>query len=442
MASETRPEHRRLRDLDRRIVALALPALGALLVEPIYNLTDSAIVGHLGRDPLAALAIAGGALNIVGWTAAFLEMATVSMVSFRRGAGDDAGAMRAAGAAYTLSGSLGFVVAGLVFVASPYLAEVLGAHGIVASEAVTYLRIAAVGLVPLLVSLAGNGHLTGLADTKRPFLIAVVANGVNLALEMLLVYGLHLGIAGSAWGTVAAQVVSACLFIVASRRAALRPARPRLPELRRLTADGLRLTVRTVALGLALLLSTAVAARLGTSVLAGHQIAMQMWLLLALTLDSLAVPAQVFVSEALGRADVAEAREVGQRTLRFGLACGIALGLLVIALAWVLPLIFSSIPEVQHQATRALIVCGAQQPLAALAFVLDGLLLGASDYRTLQRAMTAALVVFVPLAAVILRDHRIGITGIWVALACWLSVRVIGLGWSWARGNWSVARVS
>jgi len=249
-------------------------------------------------------------------------------------------------------------------------------------------------------------------------------------------------IAGSAWGTVAAQVVSACLFIVASRRAALRPARPRLPELRRLTADGLRLTVRTVALGLALLLSTAVAARLGTSVLAGHQIAMQMWLLLALTLDSLAVPAQVFVSEALGRADVAEAREVGQRTLRFGLACGIALGLLVIALAWVLPLIFSSIPEVQHQATRALIVCGAQQPLAALAFVLDGLLLGASDYRTLQRAMTAALVVFVPLAAVILRDHRIGITGIWVALACWLSVRVIGLGWSWARGNWSVARVS
>jgi len=442
MASETRPEHRRLRDLDRRIVALALPALGALLVEPIYNLTDSAIVGHLGRDPLAALAIAGGALNIVGWTAAFLEMATVSMVSFRRGAGDDAGAMRAAGAAYTLSGSLGFVVAGLVFVASPYLAEVLGAHGIVASEAVTYLRIAAVGLVPLLVSLAGNGHLTGLADTKRPFLIAVVANGVNLALEMLLVYGLHLGIAGSAWGTVAAQVVSACLFIVASRRAALRPARPRLPELRRLTADGLRLTVRTVALGLALLLSTAVAARLGTSVLAGRQIAMQMWLLLALTLDSLAVPAQVFVSEALGRADVAEAREVGQRTLRFGLACGIALGLLVIALAWVLPLIFSSIPEVQHQATRALIVCGAQQPLAALAFVLDGLLLGASDYRTLQRAMTAALVVFVPLAAVILRDHRIGITGIWVALACWLSVRVIGLGWSWARGNWSVARVS
>ncbi len=440
MAFVTRPERRRFSDLDRRIVALALPALGALLVEPIYNLTDSAIVGHLGRDPLAALAIAGGALNIVGWTAAFLEMATVSMVSFRRGAGDDAGAARAAGAAYTLSLSLGVVVAGLVFLVSPVLAGVLGAHGVVSREAVTYLRIAAIGHEPLLVSLAGNGPLTGLADTRRPFLIALVANGVNVGLEVLLVYGLHLGIAGSAWGTVAAQVVSACLFLVVSRRAPVRPARPGMPELRRLTADGLRLTVRTVALGLALLLSTAVAARLGTSVLAAHQIALQIWLLLALTLDSLAVPAQVFVSDALGRADVAHAREVGQRTLRFGLACGIGLGLLVIAFAWVLPMIFSPISAVQHQATRALIVCGAQQPLAALAFVLDGLLLGASAYGTLQRAMMAALVVFVPLAAVVLHDHRIGIVGIWVALACWLGVRVIGLGWSWARGHWTTAR--
>jgi len=442
MASATRPEHRRFGELDRRIVALALPALGALLVEPIYNLTDSAIVGHLGRSPLAALAIAGGALNIVGWTAAFLEMATVSMVSFRRGAGDEAGAQRAAGAAYTLSLSLGFVVAGLVFVASPYLADVLGAHGLVARDAVTYLRISSAGLVPLLVALAGNGHLTGLADTRRPFLIALVANGVNVALEVLLVYGLHLGIAGSAWGTVAAQVASACLFVVASRRAPVRPARPGMPELRRLTADGLRLTVRTAALGLALLLSTAVAARLGTSVLAGHQIALQIWLLLALTLDSLAVPAQVFVSDALGRGDVAKAREVGRRTLRFGLTCGIALGVVVIALAWVLPLIFSSSPDVHQQATRALVICGAQQPLAALAFVLDGLLLGASDYRTLQRAMMAALVVFVPLAALVLHDHRIGITGIWLALACWLGARVIGLGWSWARGNWAVARAT
>jgi len=196
--------------LDRRIVALALPALGTLLIEPVYNLTDSAIVGHLGRNPLGALAIAGGALNIVGWVAAFLEMATVSMVAFRRGAGDEPGAARAAGAAYSLSVLVGLVTAIVVAVVAPYLTEVIGGHGVVAREAVTYLRISAIGLVPLLISLAGNGHLTGLEDTKRPFVIALVANAVNVVLEITLVYGAGLGIAGSAWATVGAQSSLLC----------------------------------------------------------------------------------------------------------------------------------------------------------------------------------------------------------------------------------------
>ncbi len=351
--------------LDRRIVALALPALGTLLVEPIYNLTDSAIVGHLGRTPLGALAVAGGALNIVGWVAAFVEMATVSMVAYRRGAGDEAGAARAAGAAYGLSVVVGLATAAAVALLAPYVTALIGGRGPTGREAVLYLRISAVGLVPLLISLAGNGHLTGLADTKRPFLIALVANAANVILEITLVYGARLGIAGSAWGTVAAQVVSAGLFAAVARRATIRPARPRRAEVQRLVIDGVRLSVRTIALGVVLLASTALAARLGTSVLAGHQIALQIWTTLALGLDSLAVPAQVFVGEALGRGEPSAAREVGRRTLAFGLLAGAVVGALTVALAWILPSVFSADPSVHAAATRALVVCGAMQPIAA-----------------------------------------------------------------------------
>jgi putative MATE family efflux protein len=425
--------------LDRRIVALAVPALGTLLVEPLYNLTDSAIVGHLGREPLAALAIAGGALNIVGWVAAFLEMATVSMVAFRRGAGDKAGAGRAAGAAYSLSLLVGLAIAAGVALVAPYLTAVIGGHGVVAHEAVTYLRISAVGLVPLLVSLAGNGHLTGLEDTKRPFLIALVANGVNVVLEISFVYGLGLGIAGSAWGTVGAQGVSAVLFAVVSRRAAILPAWPRRAEVRRLVIDGVRLSIRTIALGVVLLASTALAARLGTSVLAGHQIALQIWTTLALALDSLAVPAQVFVGEALGRGELDVARAVGRRTLAFGGLAGSLVGALTIAVAWILPSVFSADPAVHAAATPALLVCGAMQPVAAVAFVLDGLLLGASDYRTLQWAMVVALLAFVPLGAAVAIDHGLGIVTVWLALACWLAARSALLGWKWAKGGWAGA---
>lgn len=415
---------------------MALPALGALLVEPLYNLTDSAIVGHLGRAPLGALAIATGILNVVWWTTAFVEMATVTLVAQRRGAGDLDGARREVGAAYVLSVALGIVTALGIFALAPELTSLLGGKGAVGTDAVRYLRISAVGLVPLVMSLAGTGHLNGLGNTRRPFEIALVSNGVNIVLEVVLVYVAHLGIAGSAWGTVAAQFVAAAGFLASSARAELRPRRPTTSELRALATDGVPLTIRTIALGTALLASTATAARIGGAVLAGHQIALQIWLLLALTLDALAVPAQVFVGEAVGRKDKAKADEVGRRTLRLGLIAGAGLGALTIAAALGIPFAFTSDPAVRHQATLALFVCGAQQPIAAIAFVLDGLLLGASDYRILRTGMLVALVGFGPVAALVLADHKLGILGVWLALSCWLAVRTAVLLRRWRSGRW------
>jgi putative MATE family efflux protein len=424
---------RRLEPLDRRIIALALPALGALVVEPLYNLTDSAIVGHLGKVPLGGLAVATAGLNVLGWTAAFLEMATVSVVAFRRSAGDEEGAGRAVGAAYVLSLLVGVATTGLIELIAPYMAEVLGGsvHSGVVHAAVEYLRIAAVGMPALFVALAGNGHLTGLADTRRPLYIALASNLTNVLLEVVLVYGAHLGIAGSAWGTVVAQVVGAGLFVLVSRRAPVAPRRPTAMELRELVRDAVPLTVRTIALGAALLATIAIAARLGTAQLGGHQIAMQIWGMLALTLDSLAVPAQVFVSEALGVRDRAEARRVGGRVMRMGLVLGVGLGALTAAFSGLLPQMFSPNSAVQNQATLALLVCGLQQPVAAAAFVLDGLILGAAEYKTMRRAMLLALVAFAPLAAATLADHSIGITGIWFAMLCWLLARTFLLGRKW-----------
>jgi Na+-driven multidrug efflux pump len=179
-------------------------------------------------------------------------------------------------------------------------------------------------------------------------------------------------------------------------------------------------------------MATAVAAQVGSATLAGHQIALQMWLLLALTLDALAVPAQVYVGGALGRGDVSEAGRIGARCLRLGLIVSVGVGLLTIALSPLLPYVFTADGAVRHQALLALIVCGVLQPFAALAFVYDGLLLGAGDYPTLRRAMLLALIAFAPLAIATLVDHRLGILGIWLALTCWLAARTLLLARSWS----------
>src|SRR4051794_11290728 len=150
-----------LTTLDRRILLLALPALGALIVEPLYNLTDTAIVGHLGRAQLGGLALASTVLNLVGWTAAFVEMATTSQIAFRIGRDDREGATSATVAAYLVALGLGVAVAVIVVVAGPTIAQALGGSGEIQHHATTYLRISAVGMPFLLLTLAGTGHLQG-----------------------------------------------------------------------------------------------------------------------------------------------------------------------------------------------------------------------------------------------------------------------------------------
>jgi putative MATE family efflux protein len=420
------------RDLDRRIAALAWPALGSIAAEPAYSLVDTAIVGHLGRAPLGSLAIASTALNAIAWLAVFLTMATTSAVAGLAAARAADRAARTAGSAYLVAAAGGIGVALVVLAAATPIAVVLGAHGTVLAGAVGYLRVSAAGLPFLYVSYAGNGHLIGLADTRTPLRIAVAANAANVVLELALVYGLHLGLLGSAWGTVIAQVLAAALYAAASwRRARIRPARPGREEITALLRDGHQLSVRTIALGVVPLTTTGIAARLGPVALGGQQIAMRVWYLLALLLDALAVPAQVFVSSHLGAGDRAGAHRVGQRTLRLGLQAGLAVGVLTAALAFAVPYLFTQDPAIRHAATIALLVAALTQPATALAFVLDGLVLGLADYVAMRRAMILAVFAYLPLAALVLAFPRLGLPGIWAALGLWLATRAAILARRW-----------
>jgi putative MATE family efflux protein len=442
---------------DRRILALAGPALGALVVEPVYNLTDTAIVGHLGRASLGGLAVASAVLNLLVYGCGFLAMATTPRVAFLRASGDDAGAFRAAATAYWLAAALGLALAALVAGAAHPLAVLAGAHGADLPKAVTYLRVAAAGMPFVLVMLAGNGHLRGLADTRTPFAIVLVSNAVNVVVEIGLVYGAGWGVAGSALGTVGAQALAAAAFVSVSRRRARArrvPLRPDRSEARRLVRSGAVLVVRTLALVAALNGSTVVAARLGVVRLGGHQIALQVWLLVAMSLDALAVPAQILIGETLGthgapgpdaagaahagaRAAATEAAlRVSRRVLRWGVLVSAGLGAATAALSPLLPAAFTADPAVRHQAMIGLIFVGASLPLAAAAFELDGILLGAGDFAALRRAMIVALGGFLPLALATAFHHSLGLAGVWGALTCWLATRTVVLARRWRSRAW------
>jgi len=419
---------------DRRILALAVPALGALAIEPIYVLIDTGIVGRLGTGPLGGLALASTVLSGVVWLSNFLTFGITSRVAFLTGQGDDAAAARTAGSGLWLAIGFGVPVASALGVWARPLAWTLGGRGRVLAAATTYLHISVLGLPAVLLALVGHGYLRGRSDTRTPLRVVAASNLINVALEVLFVYGLHWGVAGSAWGTVVAQAGSALWFVLLIRKRAVPRLRPAWAETSRLLRDGWRITTRTLSIVAAFTMATSAAARLGTPVLAAHQITMQVFLLLALSVDALAVAAQALIGTSLGAGAPSDAWTTAGRTLRIGVMAGAVLGLLLVALSPVLPLAFTGDHAVTHNATVALVVLGVMQVPGAVAFALDGVLMGAADFRFQQWATASALVALAPWMLLVITHQGLGIVGLWAGLAGWMTLRAgLNLSRCWVR---------
>jgi putative MATE family efflux protein len=200
---------------------------------------------------------------------------------------------------------------------------------------------------------------------------------------------------------------------------------------------GRDLLIRTAALRAALVVATAVATRLGDTDVAAHQVAFELWSFLALGLDAIAIAGQAIVGRSLGAGDGPGARAVGRRMIEWGVAGGAAVGLLVAALSRVLPHLFTGDADVVALASFLLIWVAALQPVNAVAFVLDGVLIGAGDMRFLAWAMVAAAALFVP-AALAVAALDLGIGWLWASLGLLMVTRTVTLGARFAGGRWVV----
>ncbi|MFE6940237.1 MATE family efflux transporter [Streptomyces chartreusis] len=428
------------RQHDREIVALAVPAFGALVAEPLFVMADSAIVGHLGTAQLAGLGVASALLMTAVSVFVFLAYATTAAVARRVGSGDLQAAIRQGMDGIWLAILLGVAVIAVVLPTAPFLVELFGASDTAAPYATTYLRISALGIPAMLVVLAATGVLRGLQDTRTPLYVAVAGFVANAVLNVGLVYGADLGIAGSAWGTVIAQFGMAAIYLVVVVRGAHKHGaslRPDAAGIRASAQAGVPLLVRTLSLRAILMIATAVAARLGDADIAAHQIILSLWSLLAFALDAIAIAGQAIIGRYLGAGDAEGARAACRRMVEWGIAAGVVLGLLVVISRPLFLPLFTSDSVVKDAALPALLVVALSQPICGVVFVLDGVLMGAGDGPYLAWAMVLTLAVFTPVALLVPALGG-GLTAIWAAMTLMMAVRMLTL-WLRARsGRWIV----
>jgi putative MATE family efflux protein len=425
---------------DREILALAVPAFGALVAEPLFVMVDSAIVGHLGTRQLAGLAVAAALLTTAVSVFVFLAYATTAAVARRVGAGDLPAAIRQGMDGIWLALLLGAAVIAVTLPAAPWLIGIFGASDTATPYAVTYLRISSLGIPAMLVVLAATGVLRGLQDTRTPLYVAIGGFGANAALNAVLVYGVGLGIAGSAWGTVIAQCAMGAVYLVVVVRGARRHGaslRPDAAGIRASAQAGVPLLVRTLSLRAVLMIATAVAARLGDTEIAAHQIILSLWSLMAFALDAIAIAGQAIIGRYLGAGDTQGARDVCRRMVQWGVAAGILLGaLIVLARPLFIPL-FTDDLTVRDTLLPALIVVAVSQPIAGIVFILDGVLMGAGDGPYLAGAMLVTLAVFAPVALFI-PSFGGGLTALWWAMGLMMTVRLVTLWLRTRSGRWLI----
>jgi putative MATE family efflux protein len=427
---------------DREILRLAVPALGALAAEPLYLLADTAIVGHLGTPQLAALALAASILGAVVNLCNFLAYGTTAQVARLHGAGEDERAGEIAAQALWLALAIGVVMAAAVAALAGPLMLLVGGHGHVADLAARYLRLSALGLPCALVALAAQGYLRGVGDFRSPLVVLVVANLVNIVLELLFVYGFGWGLDGSAAGTVVAQAGMGAAFAAYLLRAPARSRRPQLAPMRRLARMGSHIVVRTGSLLLSFVIAGAVLARVGDDSLAAHQIAFQVFIFLALLLDAIAIAGQVLVGRMLGAGDAGGAMAAARRMCWWSVVAGCAMGAGLLALRGVLPRVFTSDDAVIARAHELWPLFALMQPMGALVFALDGILLGAGDTRYLASAMAfSAFGVFVPIALLALHFDW-GVTGVWWGLNALMAARLATIGARFLGRRWVVVGAS
>nr|VDG63412.1 DinF, damage-inducible protein [Streptococcus thermophilus] len=419
----------------RRVLALALPALGVLAANPLYLLLDTAVIGRLGAVELAALAAGATVQSTVTTQLTFLSYGTTARASRFYGAGKKRDAVAEGVQATWVALGVGVLLATLVWIFARPIALFLTNDPGTSVQAVSWMRTAAFAIPLTLIIMAGNGWLRGIQNTRLPFYLTLCGLIPGAIALPLLVQ--RYGLVGSAWSNVIGMGITAAGFLAVLIREHDGPWAPDLSVIKRQLVLGRDLILRSLSFQVAFVSAAAVAGRVGVAALAAHQIMLQLWNFLTLVLDSLAIAAQTMTGSALGTGRVKDAKAVGEQVIRLSagfaviLAAVFALGGPFIRRVFTTDAAVLEAMAVPWWLLIAMIVGGG------VLFALDGVLLGASDAAFLRNlTLSSVLLGFLP-GVLLAYWAGTGLTGIWAGLAAMIIIRLVGDVWRFHSMRWA-----
>lgn len=423
---------------DRPIARLAIPALGTLVAQPAYLLVDTAIIGHLGTPQLAGLALASTVLLTAHSLMIFLAYGTTGPVARLIATGRPAEAAARGLQGLWLAVAIGVMLAlGLWGFNQPIFRWFTDDPDVI-GYADTYLSISLIGFPFGLLMLATGGMFHGRQNTTTPLVLAVSGALIDLVLEVTLIFGFGYGIGAAAFATTVAQITTATIAVIISVRwiaaQGVSP-RPVGRAMWQIFVSGQTLTLRTAALRACFATAAIVAARMGSASLAAHQIILQIWGVLALSLDAVAIAGQALTGKWLGTGDRLQARDATRRMIEINVMVGLIMGLIIVIGRHPIAAAFSTDPAVRTLVASLMILLAIQQPLNGHVFALDGVLIGAGDFRYLAASMIMSALIYIPLAIGV-NQFDLGLRWLWATIGVLMASRAVMLHRRWVTDAW------
>ncbi|XP_050244040.1 protein DETOXIFICATION 44, chloroplastic isoform X1 [Quercus robur] len=445
---------RRLRDgikfdeLALEILSIALPAALALAADPIASLVDSAFVGHLGSVELAAVGVSVSVFNLVSKlfnvpllniTTSFVaeEQALISKAAKdsemdKDRAGEHKGKvlLPSVSTSLALAASIGIAEAVALSFGSGFLMNIMGipADSPMRVPAEQFLTWRAFGAPPIVIALAAQGTFRGFKDTKTPLYAIGAGNLLNALLDPILIFLFGIGIGGAAIATVISEYLIAFILLweLNGKVLLISPNIDGRKVASYLKSGGL-LIGRTLAVLVTMTLATSMAAREGPIPMAGHQICIQVWLAVSLLTDALALAGQALLASGYSQGNYEQSRQVIYRVLQIGLVSGTALAVILFLGFGAFSSLFTTDLEVLTIAWSGILFVAGSQPMNALAFVLDGLYYGVSDFG--YAAYSMVLVGLISSMYLLVAAPAFGLAGVWSGLFLFMTLRVVAGIW-------------
>lgn len=416
----------------RDILAIALPASVAFITVPLVGIVDIAIIGRLGDAALlGAIELGAISFDLLFSLAYFLRLGTGGLVAQSVGAKDPDG-----GLIHLLRAGMVAVGLGLLMLAlSPLIQQaglILFAPPTeqVRTPFLTYLEIRIWSAPFVLLNFAFLGWFYGRGAAKTGMVLQIFLNVLNMGLSIWFVYGLHWGVAGVAAGTVLAEILSIVLALIVifaqvERGAIIKIfASGRLVELKalwRLFDLSRDLLIRSLVLSGSFAFFTAQMSRAGEMALASSAVLLNFMMITAYFLDGQAQAAEFYCGKAVGANYRSGFVKSWHLSTFWGLIVG--LGLFVF---WMLagPLfvdILTTNEQVRMAAREQLFVASFISFTGVLAFVMDGVIVGATLNVLARNGMVASTIIYV-ISAVAL-EKWFGLTGLWISLHVFFMAR-------------------